>query len=472
MDWIKCITNRLRRAARHEAGITLIETVLAIAIFGIVSASTIGVLTSATAADGNARQRSIALELAQQQVEYIRQLNYMNAGIVGGNPGGVVQAVQSKWVTGLRYTLTTRIKYVSDPIPASYVSSANYKQVRVIVARATDNKELARVQTYVSSPTRAFSGGLNNGVINVTTQDYWTHDLLGNVQIQLSKTWDGAFSAGDITDPTTGLPSLGQVTFQGLAETPASPTPGYYDVGAGLTGYTVLAEDQPPSDPTDPASAAHLSLARNGTTNTTIRLYHGCTITVHVIDGNNPPQLYTDGPATVTISSPRGSQQFQTSNGIVGPLTTLFGEPIVPGTDYQVDVATTTPYVRHAVATGLRVPINYTGGDYTSLLEVTLPAYVPPQIANVTVVVKRYSCGSSGTVQSSATVNIVWLEDPSDSNHNFTGTTNSSGIKVFTGVPLETYDIRASKTQSHTTRSGALPNTQITGDVSLCVLIS
>ncbi len=470
MDWIKCIRNRLLRAARHEAGITLIETILAIVIFGIVSTSTIGVLTSATAADGNSRQRSIALELAQQQVEYIRQLNYMNAGVVGGNPGGVVQAVQSKWVTGLRYTLTTRIKYVTDPIPASYVSSANYKQVRVIVARASDDKELAMVQTYVSSPTRAYSGGLNNGLINVTTQDYWTHDLLGNVQIQLTKTWDGSFSAGDITDPTTGVPSFGQVTFQGLEETPASPTPGYYDVDAALTGYTVLAEDQPPSDPTDPATAGHLALARNGTTNTTIRLYHPCTITVHVIDGNNPPQLYTDGQATVTISSPRGSQQFQTSNGVVGPLTTLFGEQIVPGTDYQVDVATTTPYVRHVVLPGLPVPINYAGGDYTSLLEVTLPAYVPPQIANVTVTVRKTSC-PSGALQSSATVKIVWLDDPSDSGHNFTGTTNSSGVKVFTGVPFETYDIRATK-GSRPTLSGALPNTVISGDVSLCVSIS
>ena len=87
------------------------------------------------------------------------------------------------------------------------------------------------------------------------------------------------------------MPSFGQVTFQGLVETPAGGTPGYYDVDAALTGYAVLSEDQPPSDPTDPASAGHLSLARNGTTNTTIRLYHPCTITVNVIDGNNPPAV-------------------------------------------------------------------------------------------------------------------------------------------------------------------------------------
>ncbi len=381
-----------------------------------------------------------------------------------------MQAVQTKWVTGLRYVLTTRIKYVADPIPASYIHSANYKQVRVIVSRA-DGKEMARTITYLSSSTRAYSGGLNNSLINVTAQDYWTHDLLGDAQINLTKTWNGAFSAGDVTDSTVGTPTFGQATFQGLEETPAGATPGYYDVAAALTGYTVLAEDRPPSDPTDPASAGHLALARSGTTNTTIRLYHGCSITVRIIDGNSPPSLYTAGEATVTISSPRGSEQFHTTNGIVGPVDTLFGEPVVPGADYQIDVATTSPYDRHESATGLSVPAGYTTGDYTSSFDVTLPAYVPPQVATVTVTVKRNSCGPSGSLQSGATVRIVWLPNPSDTGHNFTGSTGTSGpllgIKGFTGVPLETYDIRAQKG----TRSGALPNSVITGDVSLCVLI-
>lgn len=469
MDWIKCITKRLLRVARREAGITLIETIFAIAIFGIVSTALIGVITSAAAADRNARQRSIALELAQQQVEYVRQLNYKDVGIISGNPPGVVREAQSKWVSGLQYTLTTRIKYVNDPIPAGMIASANYKQVRVVVARATDDKELARVSTYLSSPTRAYSGGLNNSLINVTTQDYWTHELLGGAQINLTKTWDASFNAGDTTGNEIGTPAFGQATFEGLSETPAAPTPGYYDVAASLTGYATLEDDQPPSDPTDPANAAHLSLARSGTTNTTIRLYHPCTITVHVIDGSNPPALYTGGQVTVTISSPRGSQQFQTTNGVVST-DTLFGAPVVPGSDYQVDVATTTPYVLHGVSTGLAVPIDYAGGDFSSSFDVMLPAYVPPQVANVTVTVRKTSC-PSGIVQSSATVKIVWLTNPSDSGHNFTGTTNSSGIKVFTGVPFETYDIRAQK-GSHPTLSGALPNRVISGDVSLCVSIS
>ncbi len=465
MDWIKCIRNRLLRAARREAGVTLIETVFAIAIFGMVSTALIGVLTSATAADGLARQRSIALELAQQQIEYIRQLNYRDAGIAEGNPGGVVQATQTKWVTGLRYTLTTRIKYVNDPIPASYIASANYKQVRVVVARASDGKELARVSTYLSSPTRLYSGGLNNGLINVTTQDYVTLEPLGGAQIHLSKTWDASFSAGDITDTATGTPAFGQVTFAGLEETPTDATPGYYDVEASLANYVVLRDDQPPDDPTDPASAAHLALARNGTTNTTIRLYRPCTIDVQVKD-ENTGEDYT-GTATVTISSPRGSEQFSADSAGHVSTDTIDGDPIVPGDDYAIDVD--TPDYRHGQATGLAVPDSYPN-DLSSSFDVWLGGVVPPEPATLTITVRRYSC--YGNTVSHATVRIVWLINPSDPTHNFTATTNWQGRVVITGVPLDTYDIRAQRSSWHSTLYGALPDQQVTGNASYCVPIS
>ena len=150
MDWIKCIRNRLLRAARREAGITLIETVFAIAIFGVVSTSVIGVLTSATAADGNARQKTIALELAQQQIEFVRQLTYADVCVTAGNPtcpSGVtgIPSSQTKWVMGLAYKLATSVRWVNDAVPTAVATAANYKRVRVTVTRSSDNKQLARV---------------------------------------------------------------------------------------------------------------------------------------------------------------------------------------------------------------------------------------------------------------------------------------------------------------------------------------
>jgi type II secretory pathway pseudopilin PulG len=474
------MTSRLLRAAKREAGITLVETLFAMVIFGVVATALIGVLTSATAADSRSRQKTIALELAQQQIEYIRQLNYRDVGLVNGNPGGVVQGTQSKKVIGLWYTLTTNIKYVDDPAPGSFVSSANYKRVQVVVTRASDSNELATARTYVSSSTPLETGGLNNGLINVTTQDYWTHALLGNVHVHLAKTWDGSFNAGDYTGTDSSLSSYGVATFEGLEPTPTDPDPlGYYDITADLTGYTTLAADQPPDDPTAAQSAGHIALAKSGTSNTTIYLYKPCGITVNVMDGTTGSK-YT-GSTTVTISSAKlgVSQQFVINNGsgtlTLNPGATIGGEPIAPGSDYEVDLAATTPYVRHGVSTGLTLPDGYTTGNLSSTFNVTLDAYVPPQYSSVTVTVRKGStttdgCSTNGSLQSNAAVKLALSSNPT--NPTFSCTTNSSGTCTVTGVPYDTYNVSATRTSSGNTYKGTTTGKVVSSPTtSVCVSI-
>lgn len=468
MDWIKCITNRLLRAARREAGITLIETMLAIVIFGIVSTSLIGVLTSATAADGRARQKSIALELAQQQVEYLRQLNYMNVGVSGGNPAGVVQETQSKWVAGLRYTLTTRIRFVTDPIAGAVVESANYKQIRVIVRRASDNMELARFTTYLSDSARLSSGSLNNSLINVTVQDYVTSELLGDVQVNLAKTWDPSFNAGDLTGNEPSTPSYGVATFEGLQETPTDPI-GYYDVTASLAGYLTHRDSNP-----------RLTLEKSDTNATVIKLYKPCTITVTVKYENG--DLYTDGPAEVTIASIDSvlTETFLTDAATASvTVDTIDGEKIPPG-QYTVDVE--TPDNRHGAvpAPGVAVPESYP--DSPNKQVDVFVGDVVPEPATVRVEVRRgaSSCTAPlGTRLGNAEVKIVWNTDPLDPTHNPQGSTTSDGDwAVFTSVPLDTYDIRASwryrpcRWCSWVTLQNTLRDQQITGDADFCVPVS
>ena len=479
MDWIKCIASRLRRAGCRQAGVTLIETVAAIALFGIVSTSLITMLTSATAADGLARQRSIADELAQQQVEYVRQLGYVNAGVCyqfsgttcisSGNPAGIVLSTQSKRVMGLWYTLSTTIKWVNDPIPAGFVTDANYKRVRVIVSRASDGKVLSNVTTYLSSSTRDPLVGLNNAIINVTAKDYLTQDSLGGVTISLSKP-PSTFSASDTTDNTTGLPSFGQVTFAALEPTDASE---YYNILASLSGYAMLKDDLPSNDTSH--STSSLALAPSDTKNTTLRLYKPCTIYVRVIDQStgNP----YSGTATVTISSPRGAETFTTTNGLVsiGPAethNTLAGEPVVPGTGYSITVD--TPNFRHGELTGQTVPDDYQHNDLSSSFDVTLATVPVPQDADLTVIVRHTSnpaCWGYGTLLSGAAVTI---SDPSQSPPLTLGpkNTNSSGQVVFSTIPLGTYDIKVSYKDSWHTRTGGLSGQPLTEDTTFCVPLS
>jgi type II secretory pathway pseudopilin PulG len=465
-------TRRLVRGihrGRSAAAFSLIETVVAMTLFALVGASMMNVLTSATVADGLSRQRSIALELAQQQIEYIRQLNYSDVGTVGGNPPGSVPSSQKKQVLGLSYTLTTRIKFVNDPVPTSIATFANYKQVRVIVTRTNDGKELARDQTYVSSATRARSGGLDNGVINVTVRDFLTQELLGGAQVDLTKTWDASYQAGDTTDADVGSPTFGQASFVGLESTPISPTVGYYGVLASLTGYEELSDDLPPNDP------ANLQLAPSGTTSTTVRLYKASVVYVRVTDANTG-SLYT-GTANVTLSSASRARDatLTTTNGLATFDTIGSGaaqEKIVPGSDYAVTVEADVPGgYRQGHIENVTVPTDYSVSYPSATIDVTLDPTVIPRTATVTLVVRYGSC--TGSLQSGAAIAINDDPAPHTPPINIAGTTDSSG-QFTTVIPYGTYNISATKRVSGRNRIGhpSPSPTPITGDVSLCVPIS
>jgi type II secretory pathway pseudopilin PulG len=466
VDWIKCITSRLLRVVRREAGITLIETVMAIVIFGIVSTSLIAVLSSATAADGLSRQRSIALELAQQEVEYVRQLDYSSVGTQGGNPSGVVVATQTKLVAGLWYTLKTRIRWVSDPVPGGFTTSANYKQIRVTVTRNTDNKQFARIYTYLSSSTRIPYGGVNNAIINVTTQDYALKTALQNVAVDLH---DGPANVSDVTDET------GLVTFPALTPNPTSGNTSYYDIGTSLLNYQTLREDIGPTAPSPSlaASAAHVQVAPSQTVSTTIYLYQPVTFCIQIINASGTQ--YT-GAASVDVgenlssssSLLRSADEFSQSGAASGSCyisVTGTGElsddlppaeGLIPSVVYQLGVrastttggcaSATSPSCYFAAATAQLSASDGYPNTLTKTIVVTLPA--SPNVATTkacTVTVKN----SGGTKLANARVDVDdWSTTVAVPNIYFTGMTNSGGTYTFYVPAQAHYDVYA--------RSGAL----------------
>ncbi len=463
MDWIKCITRRLLRAVRREVGVTLIETVVAISIFGIASTALIGVLTSATAADGLSRQRSVALELAQQEVEYVRQLAYSNVGIVGGNPPGVIVATQQKAVTGLWYTLVTRIRWVNDPIASSFVTYANYKQIRVTVTRNTDNKQLARVYTYLSSSTRAPYGGVNNAIINVNTQDYALKTALQNVAVSLL---DGPENTSDVTDET------GLVTFPALTPNPTSGNTSYYDIAAGLSNYQTLREDLPPSapSPTLAATAAHVQVAPSQTVTTTIYLYQPVTFCIQILNADG--SQYT-GTANVEVgenlssssSLLRSADEFLQSNAAstscylnVTQTTTLAddlgSEPLIPSVAYELGVRTPQNCTTNCYFAEAHAQLSQSDGYPSTLsktFSMTLPSS-PTATKSCKVTVKN---GSGSTVANARVDVSNWVSSP---NIYFTGTTNSSGAYTFYVPAQKGYNVYARSGPLNTLNGTPLSN--------------
>jgi type II secretory pathway pseudopilin PulG len=392
----------LRRRLAREGGFTLIEAVMAMALFVLVAGALAGVLTSAVSASKIARERTLADQLAMEQIEEIRRLQYDSVGTTSGNPPGSVAPSEPVTVRGLQATLATQIAYVNDPTPTSYATSANYKRVMVTVTRNDTGKVLARQVTYVAPPARAPYGGLNKAIIEARVVDYATNQPVENATVNLATGPDAPRS--DLTD------SAGEVTFAALTPNPVSGPTAYYDLSATKLGYLMLAD----------AAATHLQLSPGQTATPTMQIYRPSTIRIQLLTPAGTP--YT-GTATATVTSGQtGASEVFTFTGGVHTLTSFGGVPIVPSFQYTVEAISSDPYC--APSQTSYVPEDYAAGNDTKTFTLTFGAcpsggidvtvdQVGQPVVGATVTV---SGGPNGIAPVSAT-------------------TNASGFVSFTNIP-------------------------------------
>jgi len=89
------VTRRFRVLVSGEGGVTLLETILALAIVGIVTVGFFSGMSISSKSTFIADQRNTGQSLAQSQVEYVQQSAYIDHSDVGyqdyesiGAPGG------------------------------------------------------------------------------------------------------------------------------------------------------------------------------------------------------------------------------------------------------------------------------------------------------------------------------------------------------------------------------------------------
>ena len=118
-----------------QKGFTLIEVVLAVAVFIIFA---IGVYQGYAAiynAIANARHKALAADLANARFEIIKNLPYTSVGTVGGTPNGMVTASETVVSDRVSFSVVTTIVNVDDPydgvLGAGDVLPADYKLVEI-----------------------------------------------------------------------------------------------------------------------------------------------------------------------------------------------------------------------------------------------------------------------------------------------------------------------------------------------------
>jgi prepilin-type N-terminal cleavage/methylation domain-containing protein len=430
---LRALTSRLPGFPSAEDGFGLIELLISMTMFAIVSAPLAGVLLASVSQQKLSKERTLAAETAQTAIETIRALPYNSVGLQNGNPTGTVlptQQASAFGIGGLDATVTTRISYMDDAPATSYRTRADYKRVVVTVVRNLDQRRLTQAATYIAPPGGGAYAGQNEAIVLAQVIDAVLNTPLVGASVTLSggpspARNDTADSAGNVVFPSL-LPTTG-----------AQP---YYALTVSMPGYSTLREDTPP------ANTAQSAVVGGQTFQTVLRVYKPSTITILAQNANG--SSYT-GSATATISSSRGSQSFSFSGGALN-VPSIAGELVVPNVQYTARILASNGM--YSTATTALVPNAYPT-DNLKTFTLTLGG-VPASMIALTVQVVN----SAGTRIPGATVTVT---GGPGSNIALTGTSDSNGNAVFS-VPSNTapgYTATATSGTLTGSASGAVTST-------------
>lgn len=102
------------RCAGQARGFTLLELVIAAFVIAVVFTGLFGLLLLTMRSAHDAERRVVAVALANERVELVRNLPYVQVGTVGGVPAGPLLQSESVERNGTTYAVRTDIRYVDD----------------------------------------------------------------------------------------------------------------------------------------------------------------------------------------------------------------------------------------------------------------------------------------------------------------------------------------------------------------------
>lgn len=169
----------MRRRTRR--GFTLIEALVNVVLVVMVSMAIMSMAVGVLRYSQFSKMRTIALPLANERMEELRNLPYDSLATVQGAiyPPGDIPDTQEVTQGGVKYTLKTRIDFVDDPFDGDALGSIqdkpidlypyDYKKISITVWRAGWQKPVANLVTNVGA--RAAETESGTGILLVTVLD-------------------------------------------------------------------------------------------------------------------------------------------------------------------------------------------------------------------------------------------------------------------------------------------------------------
>ncbi|MEI7818797.1 MAG: type II secretion system protein, partial [bacterium] len=180
-----------------KSGFTLVETIISMSILVFLILALFTIMTSNLTALFNSKSRSIALNLAQEKIENLKNLSYDNLATQGGNiyPAGSIVDDEVIIRNNLRFRIHTDIRYIDNPYDGNALGtipnkptdlySYDYKKATVEIYTATGTTKLAVLSTDVAA--KAAETSSNTGVLIIRVIDA-SGSPVSNATVQVTNT--------------------------------------------------------------------------------------------------------------------------------------------------------------------------------------------------------------------------------------------------------------------------------------------
>lgn len=162
--------------ARCKHGFTLIESLVFLFIFTVVTLTFFQTFAYGTALIQQSKYRLGAVSLANQKMEIVRSLDYDNIGTVSGVPAGDLAEDETIQVNNALYYVHTFIQYVDNNYDGVLGGTPNdvipndHKRVRIEVSWGdkTDSEKIALFSTFAPPGVEQSVGG---GILSINILD-------------------------------------------------------------------------------------------------------------------------------------------------------------------------------------------------------------------------------------------------------------------------------------------------------------
>ncbi|MDP3771507.1 MAG: carboxypeptidase regulatory-like domain-containing protein [bacterium] len=260
--------------SRKSKGFSLLELLVALGIAAIVVVTMLGLMGQGLNVLRREEHRRVALGIAEERLELLRNVPYDDLGTIGGIPNGPFVPQEIIERSGARYTVATRIRAIDDALDNTAPNDAvptDYRELAVDVSWGLNPNQTVTLATLAAPP--GVEQATTTGMLRLRVTDARGEPVEG-ASVELANS--------TITPPialTLPTDANGIVALPG-----APPSNGGYHIRVTRAGYSVdetIAPSPQNPNPTNPpltvlaheVTAADFSIDRLATIALTFQRY-------------------------------------------------------------------------------------------------------------------------------------------------------------------------------------------------------